>query len=50
MAKMPFYSDNPGLSSRRQAAVNLPAMRYRLESQPLEPGNSRQERAIWDGF
>jgi len=28
-----------GVSSGHQAAVNLPATRYRPESQPLEPGN-----------
>jgi hypothetical protein len=44
------YPQVPQVSSRRQAAVNLPATRYRPESQPLEPGNGPQEKAIWDGF
>ena len=38
------------VSSGRQAAVILPATRYRPESLPLEPGNGPQEEAIWDGF
>jgi hypothetical protein len=44
------YPQVARVSSRHQAAVNLPATRYRPESQPLAPGNGPQEKAIWDGF
>jgi len=47
--KRPFRQV-PGVFSGRQAAVNLPATRYRPESQPLEPGKGPQEKAIGDGF
>jgi len=33
-----------------ERAVNLPATRNQPEFQPPEPGNGRQEKAIWDGF